>query len=301
MDLHRLKAFVAVAENGSYARAARTSGVAQSALSRQVSALERALGARVFHRTGRGVELTEVGERALPRARAIVSDASAFRDFANRPADELRGEVALGLVPAASFVLFGQLVSRLRAEHPGIRLRALEGYSGQVEEWLGAGQIEIGIYNRYSRGRVPNSEVLMREAMHLVVRSGHPLADQRDINLREIARIPLALPKRPNSLTGLLTALAASQRFEFQIALEASSSALTKQAVMLSDLGTISPPQVYREEVASGQLVALRIRRPDVLQTTWMSTCSGRPLSLAATAVLDIIRNLNRAATRKSD
>lgn len=298
MDLGRLKAFVEVAANGSYARAARTTGLAQSALSRQVAALEREIGARLFHRTGRGVELTEAGERALPRARAIVADASDFLDFASRPTDQLRGEVTIGIVPAASFILFGQLVSRLRLEHPGIRLRALEGYSGQVEEWLGAGQVDIGIYNRYSRGRVPRSEVLMREEMHLVLRRGHPAAQQRDINLRDIARIPLALPKRPNSLTGMLTALATSHHFELDIALEAGSSALTKQAIMSSDLGTISPPQVYRDEVAGGKLVARRIRRPDILQSTWMSAGSGRPLSLAATTVLDIIRQLSRRTDR---
>ncbi len=69
MDIRQLKAFVEVAANGSYARTAAIVGVAQSALSRQISALERGIGGRLFHRTGRGVVLTELGERMLPRAR----------------------------------------------------------------------------------------------------------------------------------------------------------------------------------------------------------------------------------------
>src|ERR1700722_5131040 len=71
MDLRQLKTFVEVADSGSYARAATVGGPAQSALSRQLSALERGLGGRLFHRNGRGVVLTELGERMLPRARAL--------------------------------------------------------------------------------------------------------------------------------------------------------------------------------------------------------------------------------------
>jgi len=294
MELRHLKAFVEVAAHGSYARAARTTGIAQSALSRQVSALERAVGERLFHRTGRGVELTEFGERALLRARGLVADASEFVDVVRRSDEQLRGEVTIGIVPAGSYSIFGALVAELRANHPGIRLRALEGYSGQVEEWLGSGQIEIGIYNRYGRGRVSRSDILQRQPMHLILRRDHPAAGSSEITLREVAQVPLALPKRPNSLTELLVGLAASRRFELKIALEAGSSALTKQAILSSDLGTISPLQVYNDELMSGSLRALRIRQPDVSQTTWISMSSNRPPSTAAIAVLDAIKRISR-------
>ena len=79
MDIRQLKTFVEVAANGSYARTAAIAGIAQSALSRQLSALERGIDGRLFHRTGRGVVLTELGERMLPRARALVADAAAWQ------------------------------------------------------------------------------------------------------------------------------------------------------------------------------------------------------------------------------
>jgi Bacterial regulatory helix-turn-helix protein, lysR family len=66
MDLKQLKTFVEVADNGSYARTANLVGTAQSALSRQLSALERGLGGRLFHRNGRGVVLTELGRACCP-------------------------------------------------------------------------------------------------------------------------------------------------------------------------------------------------------------------------------------------
>ena len=102
MDIRQLRTFVGVASNGSYARTASIVGIAQSALSRQLSALERDIGGRLFHRTGRGVVLTELGERMLPRARALVADAEAWERTAKQERSDPHGEVTLGVVPVAS-------------------------------------------------------------------------------------------------------------------------------------------------------------------------------------------------------
>ena len=102
MEIRQLKAFVEIAANGSYARTAAAVGIAQSVLSRQMSALERGIGGRLFHRTGRGVVLTELGERLLPRARALLADAAALADAARGERAQPHGEVTLGVVPVAS-------------------------------------------------------------------------------------------------------------------------------------------------------------------------------------------------------
>jgi DNA-binding transcriptional LysR family regulator len=298
MELRHLRAFVEVAAQGSYVRAANTLGIAQSALSRQVSALEREVGGRLFHRNGRGVALTEVGERVLPQGRALIADAAAFEQAARSPSDRPSGEVTLGLVPVASRTLVAGLAARLRDDYPGIRLRVLEGYSGQVEEWLTTQRVDIAIYNRYRRGRVANAEAILRADTHLIVRSSHPVAQGREVALRALAEIPLALPVRPNSLTNLLTGLAAAQHFELDIRLEASSTSLIGETMRASDLATISPAHVFSREIASGEFSALRIVRPAIEQTTWMSFGSHRALSAAAQIVTRLIRRL-AAAQRK--
>jgi len=292
MELRHLRAFVEVATQGSYVRAANTLGIAQSALSRQVSALEREVGGRLFHRNGRGVALTEIGERVLPQGRALIADAVAFAQAARSPKDRPSGEVTLGLVPVASRMLVAGLTAQLRDDYPGIRLRVLEGYSGQVEEWLAAHRVDIAIYNRYRRGRVANAEAILRADTHLIIRSNHPIAQGREVPLREIAKIPLALPVRPNSLTNLLTGLAAAQHFELDIRLEASSTPLISETMRASDLATLSPVQVFSREIASGEFSAVRIVRPSIEQITWMSFGSHRPLSAAAQIVARLIRKL---------
>jgi DNA-binding transcriptional LysR family regulator len=292
MDIRQLKTFVEVATNGSYARTAAIVGVAQSALSRQISALERSIGDRLFHRTGRGVVLTELGERMLPRARALVADAEAWTDAARGERAEPHGEVTLGAVPVASRGLIAAITGEIRNSLPGIRLRALEGYSGQVEEWLASGRVEIGIYNRYRRGRVANAEALARTEVHLITRRSHPMARRREVAVRALADIPLALPVRPNSLTSVLTGLAASQHFEIDIRFEAGSTPLIRDVMLASDLATISPREVFSREIAAGELSAIPIVRPKILQTTWMSLSSHHPPSEAARIVARLIRQM---------
>jgi DNA-binding transcriptional LysR family regulator len=294
MELRHINAFVEVATHGSYVRAASALGIAQSALSRQVSALEREIGGRLFHRTGRGVALTELGERVLSQGRALVADVAAFEQTATQPRGRPSGEVTIGLVPVASRTFVARLTAQLRDDYPGIRLRVLEGYSGQVEEWLAGQRVDIAIYNRYRRGRVANSEAILRADTHLIIRSNHPIAKGREVALRALADIPLALPVRPNSLTNLLTGLAAAQHFELDIRLEASSTSLIGETIRASDLATISPAQVFSREIASGEFSAVRIIRPTIEQTTWMSFGAHRPLSAAAQIVARLIRKLGR-------
>jgi LysR family nitrogen assimilation transcriptional regulator len=292
MEIRQLRTFVDVAANGSYARTAAIAGIAQSALSRQISALERGIGGRLFHRTGRGVVLTELGERMLPRARALVADAAAWQDDARHERAQPHGEVTLGVVPVASRGLIASIVAELRQLYPGIRLRVLEAYSGQVEEWLASGRVEIAIYNRYRRGRVANAEPLARANVHLIARRDHPMARRRELSVRSFAEIALAMPVRPNSLTSVLTGLAASQHFEIDIRLEAGSTPLIRDVMLASDLATISPRHVFTREIASGELVAIPIVRPKIVQTTWMSLSSHHPPSGAAEIVARLIRQL---------
>src|SRR5690606_11414605 len=82
LDLKNVRCFVIASEHGSLSSAASALGMAQSALSRQVSQLESLLGCRLFHRTGRGVSLTEIGHTILPRAQLMLQTAGQLVDDA---------------------------------------------------------------------------------------------------------------------------------------------------------------------------------------------------------------------------
>jgi len=292
LDLKSLHAFCCVAAHGSFTRAAAAEGLIQSILSRRIAALEAAVGARLLHRTGRGVVPTEFGERLLPRAKTLLADADAFHDVASGLGGDLRGVVDIGVVPAARH-LIGALCARLERDHPKVRLRAIEGYSGEVEDWLATGRIDIGMFNRYQGRTVRGAELLLRAEMLLVSAPGHPLTRPDEVPFKALDGVPLGTPTQPNSLVTLLLALANSQRIHLNIALEAGATAIIRDAILQSDMCTVYPRRVVARELASGELAAARIVKPVLVQTSWLALGTQRPLSEAARLVARLTREIS--------
>lgn len=293
MELKALRALCSVAEHGSFSRAAAVQSVAQSILSRQISGLEAEVGGRLFHRTGRGVLLTELGARLLPRAAALLADSQAFEDAARGLRESPSGVVVLGVVPIAARAFVGAVSARLQQAYPRIRLRALEGYTGQVEEWLASGRVDIAMFNRVRRGKVPGAEPLIRAELFLLGARRHPALRRPEIEFRDLAGVPLALAAQPNNLTSYYLALAASQHIELNVVLESGSNAMMKDAILHAGLCTINPKQVVARELAAGEIRASRIVKPTIVQTTWLALGSHRPLSEATRIVARLVLELS--------
>lgn len=99
MELHQLRYFCAIAETGSFSRAAQQSHVSQPSLSQQIQKLENELGARLFDRLGRTVRLTELGSAFLPRARAVLRDVEAARSDVVERKTAVSGPLRIGVIP----------------------------------------------------------------------------------------------------------------------------------------------------------------------------------------------------------
>lgn len=292
LDLAALRAFCAIAEHGSLTRAAAALGVAQSALSRRIAALERRLEGRLFHRTGRGADLTELGHRLRPRARAILAEGDALLEEARGERASPAGTVELGMVPAASRPVLSALTARLRRDYPRIRLRAVEGYSGQVEEWLAVGRVDLGLFNRYGKGAVRGAEVFLEADIVLVLpRGAHGLRGP-ELPFRALAGVPLVLPPSPNSLVTALLDIAHRQRMALDIALEAGAPAMIRDAVANAGLGTLVPRHLAQRDYAEGAFTVARVVKPSLRQRTWLAWTTRRPASVAARVVGRLIREL---------
>jgi LysR family nitrogen assimilation transcriptional regulator len=290
MDLKEVRAFCAVAEGSGFSRAAAVLGMAQSVLSRQVSALEGELGGRLFHRTGRGAQLTELGIALLPRARTLLAESEQLLSEARGESGNPSGTVDLGIVPGWAQPLVTTLVQRLLADYPRVRLRVHEAYSGQVEGWIANGHIEVAVFNRYRRGTVRGAEVVSRTDMMLVGPRGHPVLKQKEVPFRALDGVALCGPVRPNALTTVMAELAARHGVELNIVLEGSSSAILREAVARCGLCTIFPrPYVERQMADFG---AARILKPVLEQTTWLAVGTQRPATLAARTVARLVRQI---------
>ena len=127
-----LQYFVSITDTGSFTKSALQTNVAQSALSRRVRDLETKLGTALFYRNGRGVMLTDAGETCLTLARSILADVAALGQDMRKTTGELDGTVKLGVPPSVGLVLLAPLLQQIRADHPKIRMRVLEGFSGML-------------------------------------------------------------------------------------------------------------------------------------------------------------------------
>jgi len=190
MDTGWLAVFRAVARHGSVTAAAAELRFTQSAVSRQLAALEASVGAQLFDRLPRGVRLTNAGRAYLVHAEAVLDRLdSAARDLtALRTATG--GRLRVGAFPTANAALVPRAMGAFRADHPGVELSLVEGTTDRQLPRLTAGDIDVAVVTRYA-GEPPDPAV---ELLHLVddpfllaLPRTHPLAGRRRIDVRELA------------------------------------------------------------------------------------------------------------------
>ncbi|GGY01070.1 LysR family transcriptional regulator [Litchfieldella qijiaojingensis] len=174
MNLTQLRALVAVADAGSISQAAERLGVTQSGASQAISSLEESLGVRLVVRGRRGMSLTAVGERAVVKARESLASLEAIRTIADEALGIERGQLTLASFPSVFSTLLPPLLQQFNTQHPGIKVVALEATDEEVDAWLAAGTVDIGVVMRLSPERV--GATFYRDEWVAVVPAGHPLS-----------------------------------------------------------------------------------------------------------------------------
>ncbi|MBX6169579.1 MAG: LysR family transcriptional regulator, partial [Thermobispora bispora] len=132
MELQQLRYVVAVAETRNFTRAAERCRVVQSALSHQIAALERELGARLFERTSRRVRLTPAGEAFLTAARECLEAADRARAEVAAAAGEIRGRLAVGTIPTVAAVDLPVALREYRRRYPLVRITLVAAGSDEL-------------------------------------------------------------------------------------------------------------------------------------------------------------------------
>lgn len=180
---------LAVADAGSFTRAAERCHVTQSALSHQIAALERELGVRLFARTSRSVRTTEAGEAFLRSARLAVRAADRAREDAAAAAGEVVGSLRLGVIPTVTAVDVPAVLAAYRVAHPGARVELRAGNSDELVGAIRRGDLDVallGLRDGVSPDGVA-SRPLLRERLVAVLPRTHRLAERRTLRLRDLA------------------------------------------------------------------------------------------------------------------
>ncbi len=191
MNLTQLRSLIAVADAGSFTAAAEAVGVTQSGMSQALAALEESLGVKLLVRQRHGVELTAFGERALDHARAAFAHLEAIRQEAAEAAGEETGSMRIAAFPSVFATVLPRLLRRFRSLHPDINVVALETDDREVELWLEAGTVDLGVVLNppTTSAAVP----IGQDAWIGVLPAAHRLARRSALSLAELAAEPFVL------------------------------------------------------------------------------------------------------------
>lgn len=300
MNLKQLEYFVTVAEMGSFSKAALVLNVAQPALSRQVRLLETDLHVTLLMRNGRGVVLTEAGQRLFDRSVGILQAVAHVREDIEAARDEPAGRIVIGLPPSMGRLLTLPLVESFRQKLPKATMAIVEGLSAHLAEWICTGRVNLGLlYNPDPQPALEVSPVL-HEPLGLVStarrRGGKQGRLGEPVTFAELARLPLIVPERAHSLRKLLETHATVSGHRLNVVLEVSSVQSILDLVHAGHGHAVLTPSALSAAGRSAALLLRPLVEPPLTSTLCLAVPAHKPATPLSTHVARILRELVVAA-----
>jgi DNA-binding transcriptional LysR family regulator len=256
MEIRQLRAFIAIAESGTFTAGAERVHVTQAAVSMQIRQLENEVGARLFIRAPRNVILTEAGEKLLERARHILREHDAGLEEIAELAGAKRGRLRIGSASAgvSSDQLPG-ILKELRKHHPNADISVTSGTSEALVQQLLAAELDIAFVSLPVEARGIQTERLNEDQLVAIASPRHKLARQKTVSAYALAGERLILGQRGGNTRRLIDEFFAQAGVKPTVAMELSRLAAIKRMVE-EDMGVgIVPLGAVREEVETGRLV----------------------------------------------
>ncbi|MDR5891952.1 LysR family transcriptional regulator [Halomonas mongoliensis] len=294
MDTQSLQAFLAVAESGSFSRAAEQLHLTQPAVSKRIAALEAQIGARLFDRIGRAIGLTEAGRVLLPRARQIL----VMVDDSRRALGNLSHDVAGSLTLATSHHIglhrLPPLLKAYTRAHPGVRLDlhfldSEEAYQGVLD-----GELEIAVVTLAPHPD-PQLEVvpIWVDRLCFVCAPDHPLAALPRPSLQALCAHDAVLPGPLTFTRGLIEARFAAAGLRLPVALSTNYLETLKMMTAIGLGWSLLP-----ERLVAGELHELTIDHPPIHRPLGYLVHRSRTLSNAARAMLAALEAAREPAAK---
>jgi len=300
MELRHLRYFIAVAEELHFGRAAQVLGISQPPLSQQIQALEHEVGARLFERTNRRVELSEAGRLFLHEARLVLAQVDKAADVARRAQLGELGELKIGFTSSAPFnSSIPQAIFAFRQAFPAVHLSLQEMSSTEVAESLVDESIQVGLMRPLPLPDSLSVVELMREPLVAVLNADHPLVQgsERGLHLAQLAEEPFVFFPRSygSGLYAQLLNLARDAGFSPRFAQEAGE-AMTIIGLVAAGLGVSVLPASYQRIRIDG-VVYRTLLDQEAVTAVWLGQRKGAQTPMAQAFVELLTR---KAAVRSA-
>ncbi|MEU4343345.1 LysR family transcriptional regulator [Nocardia sp. NPDC023852] len=289
MELQQMRYVVAVAETNSFTRAAERCLVVQSALSHQIARLERELGARLFERTSRRVRLTPAGAAFLPAARQCLDAAERAAAEVAAAVGEVRGRLAVGLIPTVAAVDIPGALRDFRRQYPHVRISLRVGASEDLAEQVEQGAVDVAFLGLPTTARPQGvaAHELARDRLVAVVAPDHPLAHEPAVDLHRLSsEVFVDLPAGTAGRAQSDQAFSAAG-LDRSVAFEVTTADSMMARLVGQGLGVAMLPSAYVPQLAGVVTIEVADAPTRVEYVIW-SRSSRTPAATAFLAVLDI-------------
>jgi DNA-binding transcriptional LysR family regulator len=296
MDPHAWQVFIDAAERGSLSKVALAHGTSQPHISRIIATVEEQAGGLLFQRTGRGVTLTELGERLAPQIRAWLAQTEELANTIRTASGTPSGKIRIGSLPSTAYPLLTQVALHLKTHFPLIQLAVREGQGAQLDMWLEDGSVDLALLFR-TNPTPKNGDVYLIEApTFLVGAPGDPFTAHPTVECKRLHKLPLVSFCRPNSWRDHLEDIARAHDITLDVVLEADSLSLQTQMAAAGRVHALLGPHAIANAKRTLNLQAARIIAPTITRYVALACAPRGKTTLALRTVMRVIREMATAA-----
>ena len=289
IDALGLEAFVAVAEQGGFQKAAETLFITQTALTRRLQNLESLLGVKLVERTTRSVALTKLGADFLPQARRLMGELSNALTEIQNTGKAQRGDVVIACVPTVGVQYLPRIIQEYSQRYPDNRIKILDHASSGVADAVLRREAEFGINIGGPLHPELISIPLLEDRFVLICRGDHPLVKRGSVSWRQIAIYPLIFAGELSGNRPLLDVAIGSHDVALQPHYEVQRSS-TAMGLVAEGIAAAVVPSLAVQKGSYPRIKVIRLVDPVISRTLVLVRRRTAQLSPAARALFDMIR-----------
>lgn len=301
MELRQLEHFIAIVDSGAFSRAALKLSVGQPVLSRQIKSLENELGVELYHRTGRGIALTEAGKVLEKYARTILDTSAQAQKEISSLGLSPTGSVLIGMLPTVGAALTVPLVERFTAQFPKVSLQVIEGFSAHLLDWLVEGRLDLAVLYDTPRIHSLMTDPLLTDEIFLLGPASDPAGlGAGPVPMARLQEIPLILPSRPHGLRVLLDDFMERIGAEPNLRIEIDAVHSTLRLVEHGLGYTVLSYSIVHDLVQARRIRYWRLVEPTMTRTLVLASSTQRASTKASRALAQIVREEAHALVHRS-
>jgi DNA-binding transcriptional LysR family regulator len=289
IDTLGIQAFMAIAEQGSFHKAAESLHITQTALTRRLQNFEAGLGMRLVERTTRSVALTGTGSDFLPHGRRLLAELQTTLVEIQESGKAQRGDISIACVPTVSVYFLPRVIREYSARYPSNRIKILDHLSPGVTEAVLRREAEFGIRQSGSQHPELTTVPLLRDRYVLICCEDHPLAGRNRISWKQLESHPLIFPSHVRTHRAHLDAAIGDREVALQPYFEVGRSS-TAVGMVAEGVAAAVVPGLAIQRGAYSNIRAVPITDPVVSWSLVLLSRKKAHLSPAAQALYDMLK-----------